>query len=85
MITAFFIDHVETLAYEKAHGLGYIEERPRKKVSMVELFDMVAGTSSGALLGAALTVPAAPNSKEPRYYADDFIETLIQDGHSIFV
>ncbi|CDW84799.1 patatin [Stylonychia lemnae] len=57
LITAKVVDYMETYAYEYAVVEYCIEERSSKKISMAELFDLVAGTSTGSLLATALVIP----------------------------
>lgn len=51
---------------------------------MAELFDMIAGTSTGALLGATIAIPKAAGSSEPKYYAKHFMEEFINHSPEIF-
>jgi uncharacterized protein len=63
-----------------AHILKYIEEKSKKPVS--ELFDVIMGTSTGALLSVLLTIPGRDN--KPRYSANDAINIYRKDGKKIF-
>ncbi len=60
--------------------LAYVEERTRRPVHA--LFDLVAGTSAGGLLGLALTVPR-PGRAEP-WAAADALDVFRRDGPRIF-
>jgi patatin-like phospholipase/acyl hydrolase len=41
---------------------------------MSKLFDMIASTSSGGILTAALVAPDPHKKGEPKFYSDDVIE-----------
>ena len=52
---------------------------------MSSLFDLIAGTSTGGILTAALVMPSAEDKNKPAYFADTVI-TLYKDfGPEIFV
>ena len=38
---------------------------------MTDLFDMLAGTSTGSILSAGLSIPSPTNASAPKYYAND--------------
>jgi patatin-like phospholipase/acyl hydrolase len=63
-----------------AHVLKYFEEKSRKPIS--ELFDVIMGTSTGAIASVILTVPNA--HQKPRYTAGDLIDFYSKDGKKIF-
>lgn len=63
-----------------AHVLKYVEEKAQKPIT--ELFDVVMGTSTGALLSVLLTVPGKEN--QPKYSARDVIDIYNEDGKWIF-
>jgi len=58
--------------------LAEIERRAGKPAA--SLFDLIAGTSTGAILAAGLTV----GSKHPRYSAADLVHIFDADGSTIF-
>jgi patatin-like phospholipase/acyl hydrolase len=60
--------------------LSQIEKRTRKSIS--SLFDLIAGTSTGGILGLALCRPDA-NGK-PKYTAEALIDLYAQRGREIF-
>lgn len=62
--------------------LAYIEAQTGKKTG--ELFDYIAGTSSGGMLTLYLTMPSEQNPNVPRYSATDVIELLQYDSRQIF-
>lgn len=60
--------------------LADLERRAGRPVA--ELFDLVAGTSTGGILGCGLTVPGAGG--RPRYSAAELIELYERDGPRVF-
>jgi patatin-like phospholipase/acyl hydrolase len=67
---------MEKESYYYARCNYNITARPIKKLSMSELFDLVAGTSTGSLLATALVIPNN-NSLSPqknKFFADKVIE-----------
>src|SRR4051794_26854596 len=60
--------------------LAEIEQRTGRRVA--ELFDLVAGTSTGGILACALTRPGADG--KPRYTAAELTELYITEGPKIF-
>src|SRR4028119_164870 len=61
--------------------LAEIEKRTGKRIAT--LFDLVAGTSTGGILAAGVTIPK-PNTKEPKYTAEDLIQIYRKRGGVIF-
>ncbi len=60
--------------------LAEIERRTRRPVA--KLFDLVAGTSTGAILALGLTIPKDPGG--PLYRADEFAGMYAREGPRIF-
>ncbi len=60
--------------------LAEIEKTAQKPIS--QLFDLIAGTSTGGILGLALTKPNAEGA--PAYSARDMINLYEQEGANIF-
>lgn len=65
-----------------ARILQEIEERTGKPIS--ELFDMIGGTSTGAILGAGLAVPDDKDPAKPRHTAKDLKDFYFTFGPKIF-
>lgn len=65
-----------------ARILQEIEERTGKPIA--ELFDMIGGTSTGAILGAGLSVPDEVNPKKPRHSAQELKNFYYTYGPKIF-
>ncbi|HEX8102105.1 MAG TPA: patatin-like phospholipase family protein [Solirubrobacteraceae bacterium] len=62
--------------------LAEIEARTGRRIA--ELFDLVAGTSTGGILACALTMPAADGSGAPRYRAVELASLYVEEGGDIF-
>lgn len=60
--------------------LANLEERTGKHTA--ELFDLIAGTSTGGIIALALTVPG-PGGK-PRWTANDLVDLYLTEGPRIF-
>ena len=60
--------------------LDHIEERTERRIA--DLFDVIAGTSTGGLLALALAVPG--DGGRPRYAAADVVEIYADNGAGIF-
>jgi patatin-like phospholipase/acyl hydrolase len=62
--------------------LAEIEQRCNKRIG--ELFDLVAGTSTGGILALGLTTPDPASPARPRYRADDLVQLYTEQGQVIF-
>jgi uncharacterized protein len=60
--------------------LAEIERRTDKRVA--ELFDLIAGTSTGGILACALSVPGEDG--RPRYSAEELTRLYVSEGPRIF-
>ena len=56
-MTATFTGFLEKKAYFIARRDRCIKERPEERISMTEIFDMIAGSETGAIIASALVVP----------------------------
>jgi uncharacterized protein len=65
-----------------ARVLQAVEERLQRPVS--ELFDLVAGTSTGGLVALGLTKPASNGAATPAYRAADLVALYRDRGAEIF-
>lgn len=62
--------------------LKEIEKRTQKRIW--ELFDLIAGTSTGGFLAMILTMPDPKNPNTARYSMEDIINMYREDGKNIF-
>jgi predicted acylesterase/phospholipase RssA len=62
--------------------LAEIERRTGRRIA--ELFDLIAGTSTGGILALGLTVPEEPEEERPRYQASQLVAFYEDDGKEIF-
>lgn len=60
--------------------LTHIEKRTKRKIP--ELFDLIAGTSTGGILALCLTKPDAKGN--PQYSAEDIVKLYEDEGMNIF-
>lgn len=59
-----------------------IENRTGKPIS--SLFDLIVGTSTGAILALGLTRPDGNNLEKPAFSAADMVEIYVNEGKDIF-
>ena len=57
LLTAEFVSFMEKKSYLIARQLLCIEKRKNKRIAMHELFDMIAGSETGAIIASSLVVP----------------------------
>ena len=62
--------------------LKTIEAKTGKRIH--ELFNFIAGTSTGGLITAAISIKNPLNPVEPLYTLDDVIDVYVHRGHEIF-
>ena len=70
-MTASFVDYLEKLAYFEAEE-QYCIKRDNKKIAMPELFDIIAGTETGAIIGSSLVIPG--NNTKDEYLVRNFAD-----------
>lgn len=62
--------------------LAEIERRCNKRIA--DLFDLIAGTSTGGILALGLTTPDPAEPKRGRFRADDLVQLYTDKGNVIF-
>jgi predicted acylesterase/phospholipase RssA len=62
--------------------LDALERKTQKSIN--QLFDIVAGTSTGGILALGLTAPKTPGSIEARHSAADLADLYVTQGTNIF-
>jgi patatin-like phospholipase/acyl hydrolase len=62
--------------------MAELERRTGKAIS--NLFDLIAGTSTGGILACALTRPHPADPDRPRFSASELIQLYVEEGPDIF-
>lgn len=62
--------------------MDQIEKITGSKIS--ELFDLIAGTSTGAIIATALNIPTNPGSLQPLYTAADIVDLFEEQSKVVF-
>lgn len=91
------IQIMETEAYKYAKAqnydlTGYEYPGYEGKIAMKDLFEMIAGTSTGSIIAASLAMPKNEtingetrlSKNVPKFFADDIIEIYRNDNDKIF-
>jgi patatin-like phospholipase/acyl hydrolase len=62
--------------------LAEVERRTGQRIA--EMFDLIAGTSTGGILALGLTVPHERDANKPRYEASQLVSFYEEEGKEIF-
>lgn len=81
-MTASFVQYLERLAYFEAEE-QYCIKRDNQRIAMPELFDVIAGTETGAIIGASLVIPGDENLV--RNYANESMEFFKLHSSDLYV
>ena len=88
-MTANFVAFLEKIAYFSARRQKCIPERDSEKVAMPELFDMISGSETGAMIGATLVIPNDdPSTKSTqinKYWAQTMSDFFYGNTSKIYV
>lgn len=66
-MTSEFIGFLELLAYYSARDNYCIPERESGRIAMPELFDLISGSETGAIIAAALNVPTEDKTNKDAF------------------
>ena len=90
IIPGVVMKRMEKYAYEYAISKGY--KFPRypgidDRIALKDLFDMMAGTSTGSILVSGLAYPDKDflSIKKPQFFADDLLKIYTERGGEIFL
>jgi hypothetical protein len=91
LIPAQVLKYMEQYAYEYSTSKGYtFPKYPGRDgiIPMKDLFDMMAGTSTGSIISAALSYPSdeklETGEQVPQFWSKEVIEVYSQRGDEIF-
>ena len=76
-MTAKFVEFLEKTAYYQAKEM-YCIERKNEKIAMPELFDIIAGTETGAIIAGSLVIPGENTSE------DDFVAMYAHNSKEFY-
>jgi patatin-like phospholipase/acyl hydrolase len=62
--------------------LTELERRTGFRVA--QMFDLIAGTSTGGILGLGLTIPQSADVEKPKYKASQLVSFYEEDGREVF-
>jgi len=77
IITARTVSLIEQKAYTYMNHM-YCIKRPSNKVAMHEMFDMITGSGTGAIIASSLVVPnddpATKDTQQNKYFAETSVK-----------
>ena len=87
LVSSSFIDYMEHYSYFYARAAYCIDERKSNKLSMAELFDYIAGSETGALIGSTLMIPAEgalADNQINKYFASDTMQYFKENSRDLY-
>lgn len=87
LMTAEFVSFMEKKAYLIARNSKCLTPRPDERIAMHELFDMIAGSETGAIIASTLVVPNDdPNAAQKnKYWATKSVEFFMETTDELYV
>ena len=64
-MTSEFISFLELIAYYSARDNFCIPERESGRIAMPEIFDLISGSESGAIIASSLVIPNPTEDRKP--------------------
>ncbi|CAG8517906.1 12534_t:CDS:2, partial [Racocetra persica] len=61
-----------------------VSKRRGKDVRIADMFDIVAGTSTGSIISLGLTVSDGAENPRPKYRASDLVKLYNEEGEKFF-
>lgn len=88
-MTAQFVSYMEQFAYNVARRDFCIDERNSERISMTELFDMISGSETGAIIATIINLPLKDGEKldegqKVRYFANKTVEFFEEHVDSLY-
>ena len=89
LISSTVVLMIEEFSYKYAKSKGYeVPSYPGREgegiISMKDMFDMTAGTSTGSIISAGLVYPSDKYKGVPKFFAKDIINIYSTRGGEIF-
>jgi len=88
-MTATTVDYIERKAYDVAVRDYCLPERETKKIAMPELFDMIAGSETGAIIATSLVIPnkdvaEAKAGQKNQYFASESMKWFQDNTDTLY-
>ena len=84
-LTAEFVAYIESRAYFIAYNQKCIQQRESQRLAMHELFDLIAGSETGAIIASTLAVPADTNKQLNKYWAAKSANFFLENVDRLYV